>query len=71
MNLDEDDAFKQPEDIFDADTLIQNVNLDAVDSSNVQETPFESIRARMKNITPDGTVMKRVSEYLIKICTYI
>lgn len=60
LNKDEP-QYEAPEDVFDRDLLIQNVNLETLSlEDDVTGMPFESIKATMKNVNASGTIKKKI-----------
>lgn len=53
--------FESAEDVFDPETLMDSVNFNAAVDEDHSAMPFEAIKEKMTNVTPNGSVKKRVS----------
>ncbi|XP_034251187.1 inactive peptidyl-prolyl cis-trans isomerase FKBP6 isoform X2 [Thrips palmi] len=52
--------YETPEDVFDPDSLIGSANFNTLDAEDHSGMPFEAIKEKMEDVTPTGSVKKRV-----------
>lgn len=60
LDFDSPIDYNLPEDVFDPEKLINSANFETLDVEDHTELPFEAIKEKMTNVTPNGTVKKKV-----------